>query len=212
MPCRHRPGELIPIAALPAVVPRRRSAHHRGVGHTPGHDDIRTLLQRVDDSPATEVGIGCQKVRAVADRLAGLEVSQLAAGNQVRQPRHEVVAAHVRDLRSETELVGDFRNRVGAAVGIETTGVGNDLDTALQAGTHDLFHLRHEGARIATARTLHPRPRQNQHGELGEPIAGQHIDRPTLDHLTRRRNPVAVEPGAIRYPNGFGHFDFFSHR
>jgi hypothetical protein len=54
-------GESVPVVAGPAVVPRRRAAHHGGVGGAPGHDDVRAAAQRLDDAPAAQVGVGADE-------------------------------------------------------------------------------------------------------------------------------------------------------
>src|SRR5262245_1215158 len=46
---------------------------------------------------------------------------------------------------------------------------------------------------------------QDQHGQLGEVVAGEHVDRAAVDHLPRRREPVAVEAGTVGDPDRAPH-------
>ena len=105
----------------------------------------------------------------------------------------------------QPELVGHLGHGLGAAVGVEPAGVGDHLDAPVEAGPHDLFHLGDERAGVAAAGALHPGAGEDQHRELGQPVAGEHVDRPALDHLLRRAQPVAVEPRAVRDPDRLGH-------
>ena len=97
----------------------------------------------------------------------------------------------------QAQLVSYFAHGFGAPAGTETAGVGHHLDAALEAVAHDLFHLGHEGAGVAGGRIAQEVLGQDEHGELGEPVTGQHVDRTAVDHLARRRQPVAVEAAAV---------------
>ena len=109
---------------------------------------------------------------------------------------------HVGDGRRQPELLGDLGDGLGAAVGVEAAGVGHHLDAAVEAGAHDLLHLGDEGAGVAAAGPLGPGAGEDQHGELGQPVAGEHVDGPALDHLGgapragRRRSPSSWRCGS----------------
>jgi hypothetical protein len=94
----HTAGQSVPVVAGPAVVPRRRAARDGGVGGAPGHDDVRPAVQRLDDAPAPEVGVGADEPARVADRLAGLEVRQVdAGGDELVESGQQVVAVDIGD-------------------------------------------------------------------------------------------------------------------
>ena len=162
--------------------------------------------QRLDDAPAAEVGVGRDQVGDVGDRLAGLERCRALAGDELVEAAVEVVAGDVGDRRRQPETIGDLGDRLGAAVGVEAAGVGHHLDAAVEAGAHHLLHLGHERRGEAAAGTLGARAGEDQHRQLGQPVAGEHVDRSALHHLPRRREPVAVEARAV------GDADRLSHR
>ncbi len=157
-------GQRVPVVAGPSVVPGGRPAHHGGVGRTPGDDDVGAAAQRLDDPPATEVRVGTDEAARVADGLAGFEVREIdTGGDEFVEPAEDVVAAHVRDGGREAEPVGNLGDGLGAAVGVETAGVGDDLDAAVEARAHDLFHLGDEAARVAAARSLRLGASEDEH-------------------------------------------------
>ena len=98
--------------------------------------------------------------------------------------------AHVDALAS-----GQLPHGVGQRLGMEPAGVGDDGDAALEAGREDVFELAQEGARVAAAALA--RLVEDVHGQLGQPVPGQDVDRPALDHLPGRREPVAEEAAAV---------------
>ena len=65
-----------------------------------------------------------------------------------------------------------------------------------------LLHLRQERRRIPELAVAGPLLVQDQHGQLGQPVAGQHIDVAAFDHLLRRRQPIAEEPAAVGDADG----------
>ena len=85
-----------------------------------------------------------------------------------------------------------------AAGGIEPAGVDHDLDAALAAGRAP--PPRAGAGRCARSRARIPQAilQQDHERQLGEVVAGQHVDRPALDHLARRAQAVAVEAAAVR--------------
>ena len=71
---------------------------------------------------------------------------------------------------------------------------------------HHLFHLVDERAGEPRAGPLGPDPAEDQHRQLGQPVAGQHVDRAALDHLPRAplsRSPK--KPGAVGDADRVGH-------
>ncbi len=198
-------GEGVPVAALPAVVPGGGAADDRRIRRAAGHDDVGTALEGVDDAEATEIGVGREVAARILDRVSGLEMAELAARDEVREAWHQIVAAHERDLRREAEARRDLVELAGAALGIETPGIRDDLDAPLEAGPHDLLELGHEGPRITPVRPLRPRSGEDQHRQLGEPVARQHVDRAALDHLAHAGRAVPEIARAVRDPDRLGH-------
>src|SRR4030095_6384562 len=89
--------------------------------------------------------------------------------------------------------------RVRAAGRVEPAGVDDDLDAALQTRRGDLLELAQKRPRIAERRFLETILEQDHQRQLGEIVAGEHVDRPALDHLARRAETVSVEAGAVGY-------------
>jgi len=187
-------------------MPGGRTAYDGRVGDPTGDDDVGAGAQRFDDAEASEVGVGSDETGDVADGLARVEVRQVNAGApEFVETRHQIVAVHVRDGGGETESGRDLLHRFGAVIGVEAPGVGHDLDALIQAGAHHLFHLDEETARVAATRTLHPGPREDQHRQFREPVAGQYVDRSVLDHFASGGEAVAVEARAVRDAQRCGH-------
>src|SRR5690606_31964288 len=48
---------------------------------------------------------------------------------------------------------------------------------------------------------LHPVATQDQHGQFGEIIAGEHVELPAFEHFAHGGQPVTVEPGTVADPD-----------
>ena len=187
-------GEGVPVVACPAVVPGGRAADHGGVGGATGDHDVGATVERFDDAPAAEVGVGADEATGFGQGFAGDEVGEVhAGGEEVVEAREQVVAVDVGDGGGEAQPVGDLGDSLGASVRVETAGVGHDPDAPVEAGAHHLLHLSYEAAGIASAGALGLRAGEDQHREFGQPVAGEHVDRAAFDHLGGGREPVAVE-------------------
>jgi len=204
MPGDDGAGKRIPVVTSPAVMPCRRTGHHGCIGGSPGDDDVCTLVQRLDDPPAADVGVGGHdSIGQLAEGLAGVEMGKVVAGcDQLPQPVGEVVTVDIGDGRAQTQPVRHLGHGVGAPRRIETAGVGHHLDAPAQAGAHDFLHLRDEGAGVAGAGSLGGDARQDQHGQLGQPVAREGVDRSPRHHLPGGRQPVSEEAAAVGYPDG----------
>ena len=62
VPGDHGAGQAVVVGPLPAEVGGRGPDGHRCVGHPPGDDDVRAVVQAVDDAPRAEVGVGRQRL------------------------------------------------------------------------------------------------------------------------------------------------------
>ena len=110
---------------------------------------------------------------------------------ELLQTGQQVVAIDIGDARREPEVGSELGEAFGQTGRVDPSGVGNDLDPAVEAGPEHLFHLGDEGAGIALVGITLPGPPEDRHGELGQIVTGQHVDRPALHHLPggRSRSP-----------------------
>ena len=191
VPGGDRAGQGVPVVAAPAVPPGGGPGDQARVGHPGADDDVRAGLQRRGDAPAAEVGVGGDHGEfGLGQRHAGVEVGELVSfGLQVLDGRGQVVAGEIGDAGDGAQLF----ELGGQALGIEAPGVGDDLDAALEAGAEHVLHLAQERGRVAEAGILAAGLPQDQHGQLGEIVAGQHVDR-ARQHLPGGAEAVAVEP------------------
>ena len=101
-----------------------------------------------------------------------------------------------------SQPIGDLADPVGAAGRIEASGVADDLDPALDACRQHLFHLDQERRGVSEVAVAGPLLVQDQHRQLGQPIAGEHVDVAALHHLFRCRESIAEEPAAVGDAHG----------
>ncbi len=181
-------------------MPPGRGADHEGrVGHPGRHDDVGARLQRGGDAPSAEIGVGGHRLHAQLGELAsGVEVDERLAGRlQLVDAAHEIVTGDVGDAGGEPKARGELGHLLGQATGVEAAGVSDDLDAAFQAGGQHLLKLGEEGAGVPGLGVATPGLPQDQHRQLGEVVAGQHVDRATVDHLLRGVDTVPVETRAV---------------
>ena len=88
---------------------------------------------------------------------------------------------------------------------VEAAGVADDLDAAVERLAQTGLELLEEGPRVPEGRVLQPVPAEDQHGQLGQVVAGQHVERTAGEHLVDRAEPVAVEAGRVADPDRRGH-------
>ena len=199
-----RAGQSVPVVTSPAVMPRRGTGYYRSIGGAPGDDDVSTLIQSLDDAPAADVCVGGHDpIGQLAQGLTGVEMGEVVAGSdQVPQAVREIVAVDVGDRRVEAQPVCDLGHGVSAPRRIQAAGIGHHLDAPFQTGAHDLLHLRDESPGVAGARPLGRDARQDQHGQLGKPVAREGIDWTARDHLTSGSEAVPEETAAVGDPDG----------
>ena len=202
----HRSREGIEIVASPAVMMGRWTADHGCVGHPTGDDDVGPGGEGLDDPPTAEVRVRRHERGRVAEP-AGVrsELAKVAARCELGDTRQQVVTVDVGDPWRYAEPVGDLGQLLGATGRVETPGVGDDGDPPIETGAHDLLHLGDEGGGEAAARPFGSDPREDQHGQLGEPVTGENVDWAPVDHLASGREPVAEEAGAVCDPDRITH-------
>ncbi len=189
-------------------MPSGGTAHHRGVGDPAGDDDVGATIEGVDDAPAAQVCIGADEAGGVADRLAGLEVGQIdTTGDELPESGEQIVAIHVGNGGLQAQTVRDLRNGGGAPGRVQAAGVGDDLDPLLEACHHDLLHLGDEAAGISASGAAGLGAGEDQHRQLGQPVAGENVDGPAFDHLLGSRKTVAVEAGTVGDSDRIAHDD-----
>jgi hypothetical protein len=163
--------------------------------------------QALHDAPPAEVGVGGERFDVtLVELLAGVDVGEVdTTGAQVGQPRHEVVALDVRDGGVESEAFRQRPHGFCAAGRVETAGVRHDLDASIETGAENVLELCEEGLGEPAVGVLGLVLGEDEHGQLGQPVTGEHVDGAAVDHLARRRQPIAVEPAAIGHPQRIGH-------
>ena len=157
----HRSGELVVVGAGPAEVRGRRSDDHRRVGDPAGDDDVGPVVEAVDDAPRAQVGVRGQRGAEPKFRRAGLQV----------------VAFDVGDPGGDAQALGQRAYRVGQAGGVEAAGVGDDAYAAVARLAQAVLELGEEGLGVAAVGMFHPVATQDEHGEFGQVIAGEVVDR-----------------------------------
>ena len=177
----HGTGETVVIVAGPAEVRGGRPDDDRCVGHPAGDDDVGAAFEAVDDAPRAEVGVGRQ--RSPETQLAG--------------PRRQVVALDMGDLGVEAEPFGERADSGGQARRVQPAGVRDDPDALVECGAQALLELGQEGLGISAVRGFGAVAGQDQHGQLGEIVAGDVVQVAAGQHFAHCRVTVAVEPRAI---------------
>ena len=101
----------------------------------------------------------------------------------------------------QAEPAGQRRQLPGQAGRVEPAGVVDDLDAAVEAGAEHRLELGEHRPGVAGVGILLPGLPQDEHGQLGEVVTGEHVDGAALDHLPGRLHAVAVEPGGVADPD-----------
>ncbi len=198
----HRAGQRVKIIAVPAEPPHSRPDDQSRIGDPAGDHHVGPGRKRLGDRESAQVGVrGQRRDAGFGERLAGVEVGQPVA--VARAAPGSGGAGHRRSTWAMTGLsparLRELRDGGGTTGWVEPAGVADDLDAAFQAGRQYLLKLGQERPGVAGPPAEHGLAEQ-QHGELGQPVAGEHVDRPALDHLPRGRDPVPVEPAAVGDP------------
>ena len=129
----------------------------------------------------------------------------MTGGDELVQAAQEVVARDHPDAGGQAESIRHLLHGLGAADWVQAARVGHDLDPTIEAGAHDLLDLGHERAGVAASGPLGLRTGEDEHGELGQPVARQVVDRAAFHHLPCGRDAVPVEAGAVGDADGGGH-------
>ena len=141
------------------------------------------------DAEAAEVGVGGQRA------LRGRAPRRGRAG---RRPRRG------RSAGSRPRPRATSRSRSARPAGLRPPAFATIRTPRSSASPRLSSSLPDEGARVAEGGVLHRVLAEDQHGQLGEVVAGEHVEAvpvgAALEHLAHRGEPVAVEAGAVADP------------
>ena len=183
-----RAGERVVVVRAPPEAPDAGADHDRRVGHPAGDHHVGPRGECPGDAEAAQVGVRGQRT---------LEAELAGAGGQV-------VAVDDADRRRQAQPGGRLADALGQADRVEAAGVGHDAHPALERVAQALLDLGDERAGVAERRVAQLVLAQDQHGELGQVVAGDHVDRSAVEHLAHGRQAVAVEPRAVGDDQRFG--------
>ena len=129
--------------------------------------------------PGTRLGSRTAVRRRLSAHQAAVRSERLPGGQQV-------ITGDGADPHLNPEALRDLAHRGREPAGIEPSGLGNDSHPALERIGQAFFELLDERAGIPGLGVLGQLPPENQHGELGQVIAGDHIDRTAVELLAHR--------------------------
>ena len=113
--------------------------------------------------------------------------------------RVQIVAGHDRYFHfvGDVQILRERFDRGTAAERVDPARVGDDFDAALHARRQDIAKMRHKIGRIAGSGIAGSLFLQDGHGDFGEIVHHQVVDRTTLHLPARRGGIVSPEPAAI---------------
>src|SRR5581483_5251277 len=106
----------------------------------------------------------------------------------------QVVALDVSDLDGPR---AEFTEPGGEAGGVEATGVDHQFDAALDGEFGAVRELGDERAGVAERPVLGLVAGEDEHGQLGQVVAGDDVGSAGLEQLAERFRAVAVEAGSV---------------
>lgn len=165
----------------------------------PGYHDVGPRCESFGDAPPAQVSVDGHRVGPDGvEWRARVEVRGLPA---VPTRRIElfagVVTIHDRHPNRATEPSGDRRNALRARVRVESACVGDDLDAPVQTIAEHIVELIDKRCGVSGVRVLGAVFGQHAHGQFGQPVAGENIDRAAVEHFAGRGQPIAEEAAAV---------------
>jgi hypothetical protein len=196
--------EPVPIVPGPAELVRERGQDERGVGGTAGHDDARPAAQRFGDRTSAQVGIGGDDAPAdLRERARTVHVVETGTvGLERVEPRQQVVAAHHADRQRHARLLAQGVDGLRTPGGIDAPGIHDHGGAALEHGRQGTLELLDEVVRKARARIARTLALQDHHGDLGEEIHGDVVDRSTAELTEQRLRIVSPVPAGVGDAHG----------
>ncbi len=106
------------------------------------------------------------------------------------------------DPDRHAQALGQRAHRVGETGGVQAAGVGDDAHAAVAGQAQAFLELGQEGLGVAALGMFHLVAAEDQHGQLGQIIAGQVVQLAAGQHFAHSGMPISVEPRAVSDPNG----------
>jgi hypothetical protein len=123
-------------------------------------------------------------------RLAGVDIAHLVAfGEELVDAGEHVVAEHDRDFQTGRGLQHGAR----AGYRIDAAGVGDDFDAAVAELVGDASDERRKIAGVAEIGVLLALLLQDGHGDFGQVVESEIVDRPAVHQTDGGFEPVAPE-------------------
>lgn len=110
----------------------------------------------------------------------------------------------MRHTDGHPDLVRQLAYGIGESGRIQPARVGDDPHAALDGQPEPVLQLPQKGLGVAAGGVLQTVPAEDQHGQLGEIVAGQDVQGTAGEHLAQRIEAVAVEAGGIADAEGGG--------
>lgn len=114
----------------------------------------------------------------------------------------EVVALDVGDAEGDADAVRHLPYGSRESGRAEPARVGDDPDALLVGEAQGVLELAQERAGVPGGGVLQPVAGQDQHGQLGEIVAGEDVQAAAGEHLTQGVGAVAVEAGEVADAQG----------
>lgn len=182
MPGDHGSREGVQVVRAPAEVGGGRAGDEGRVGDPAGDDDVGPGPQTGGDPGAAEVGVGGEEAVGYG----------------------QAVALDVGDGDRHADLGRQLPYGVGQSGGVEAAGVGDDLHPALVGEVEPFFELAQEGGGVPLLGVLEAAAAEDEHGQLGQVVAGEDVEGAAGEHLADGVEAVAVEAGGVADAEGAG--------
>ena len=114
----------------------------------------------------------------------------------------DVVAVDVGDPQVVAAACDQFAGGVGQPGGVESAGVDDEPDPVGDQVLERRVQVLQEGGRIARGVVFGARLAQDQHGDLGEVVTGEHVNAAGFRHVGHGRGPVTVKARAVADADG----------
>lgn len=108
------------------------------------------------------------------------------------------------DAHGNTDPLRQLPYGGGKSGRVQSARVGDDPHAPLVGEPQALLQLPQEGLRVTGVRVLHPVPAEDEHGQLGEIVTGQDVERAAGEHLAQCVEAVTVEAGGVPDPQYVG--------
>ena len=193
-------GQPIEVGPAPVEGGHQRAERDAGVGDASADDDVGLETQRLAHRQRAEVGVGRHEALGNRiDGLARLHVAEVDAGGaQLGDAQEDVVAQHDGDAQLEALAAGGGQQRLGAAAGVDSAGVGHDARAPPLELAEQRLDLTQEVARPSGRRVLGSLLLQDAHRQLGQEVDRDVVEPGRAEQLaTQGEGIVAPEPARV---------------